>query len=100
AAPSRSPLHLPDVLPIASELNRENRNLGLFPTLIQRPPANRSRRDNWYIAHHIGKLLQRINTRTRIPHNLPPYNYAAIFSRHCRDRKSTRLNSSHVKLSY
>src|SRR5690606_42136602 len=96
-APSRpSALSLHDALPISGAATHRvealHRNGGHLPGTVSTPPGN--------------VLWATIRVRRRID-QISLKNKACSFSRFrqrgrrdCRDRKSTRLNSSHVKISY
>src|SRR5690606_39543256 len=86
-APGIYPLSLHDALPI-SALHRERTRRGA------RDPARRAEGDHWRAARQCGgssvcgravsRRLSTLNSESELPE----------------DRKSTRLNSSHVKISY
>src|SRR5690606_42091869 len=93
------PLSLHDALPIF-ELERSEEAARLLVAAAERRPEDRSLvRTAERLAHQVGdhELLEQV--LQAVPANERLAGLFDIAAR-CRDRKSTRLNSSHVKISY
>src|SRR5690606_41423764 len=89
--PAPSPLPLPDALPILDR--RASRYRHLVVTLSDGTPAITSM--VFGLQRHLAVAAGRLALATRDAYGTRVYDAAGR-----RDRKSTRLNSSHVKISY